>query len=110
MIEYKLLKEIEHNPSVTQRGLADRLGISLGKANYVLAGLVDKGLVKARKLKNHPSKIRWQYILTPDGLKEKVRITRAYLKKRIVDFERMQKEIAVLKKEVEDGAAYTGSE
>lgn len=101
MIEYKLIKELEGNPSHTQRSLAGKLDVSLGKVNYVLAGLVEKGIVKAKKLKNHPGQIRWQYILTHQGMKEKVRITKEYLGKRIREFEEIQDEIRELQREVE---------
>ena len=100
MIEYKVIKEIEKNPSHTQRSLAEKLDISLGKANYVLAGLIEKGIVKANKIKNNPDKIRWQYILTHEGMKEKIRITRQFLKRRIREYEDIQKEIAQLQEEV----------
>jgi EPS-associated MarR family transcriptional regulator len=100
MIEYKVIKEIEKNPSHTQRSLAEKLDISLGKANYVLAGLIEKGIVKAKKIKNNPDKIRWQYMLTREGMKEKFRITRQFLKRRIREFEDIQKEIAQLREEV----------
>jgi MarR family transcriptional regulator, temperature-dependent positive regulator of motility len=100
MIEYKVIREIEKNPSHTQRSLAEKLDISLGKVNYVLAGLIEKGIIKAKKLKRNPGQIRWQYILTPDGMKEKVRITKEYLEKRINEFVKLQDEIVQLKKEV----------
>jgi EPS-associated MarR family transcriptional regulator len=103
MNEYKLIREIERNPFHTQRTLADKLDISLGKANYLLAGLIHKGIVKARKLKNHPDKIRWKYILTPKGIAEKLVLTRGYLQKRINEFEIIRCEIEELKKET--GAA-----
>jgi EPS-associated MarR family transcriptional regulator len=104
MIEYKVIREIERNPSHTQRSLAGQLDISLGKVNYVLAGLIEKGIVKAKKLKNNPENIRWQYILTPAGVKEKMKITQQYLQRRIVEFEDLQKEIDQLQKEVKDNA------
>lgn len=100
MIEYKVIKELEDNPSHTQRSLAQKLNVSLGKVNYILSGLVEKGIIKAKKLKNHPEKIRWQYILTPRGVKEKIRITHEYLIKRIQEFEQIQSEIEELKEEV----------
>lgn len=100
MIEYKVIKEIENNPSHTQRSLADKLDISLGKVNYVLAALIEKGIVKAKKLKNEPGNIRWQYILTPSGVKEKLKITKTYLHKRLLEYEEIQKEIEFLKKDV----------
>jgi EPS-associated MarR family transcriptional regulator len=101
MIEYKVIREIEKNPSHTQRSLAEKLDISLGKVNYVLAGLIEKGIIKAKKLKNNPDKIRWQYILTPAGMKEKVKITKQYLERRIFEFEKLQEEIMQLKNEME---------
>jgi EPS-associated MarR family transcriptional regulator len=101
MIEYKVIREIEQNPSHTQRSLAEKLDISLGKANYVLAGLIEKGVVKVKKIKNNPDKIRWQYVLTPSGMKEKIRITRQYLQCRMNEYEEIQKEIAQLQEEMQ---------
>lgn len=101
MIEYKVIREIEFNPLHTQRSLAEKLGISLGKVNYVLAGLFEKGIVKAKKLKNHPGQIRWQYVLTPAGMKEKIKITKKYLEGRLCEYEELKKEIFQLKQEVE---------
>jgi EPS-associated MarR family transcriptional regulator len=85
----------------TQRSLAEKLDISLGKVNHVLAGLIEKGIVKAKKLKNNPENIRWQYILTSEGVREKIKITKNYLARRIVEFEDLQKEIELLKKDVQ---------
>ena len=104
MIEYKIIREIEQNPMHTQRTLAEKLDISLGKANYVLAGLIEKGVVKAKKLKNHPGQIRWQYVLTPAGMKEKISITKRYLEKRLTEFDELEQEIIVLKKQVREDA------
>lgn len=100
MNEYKLIRELEQNPFHTQRTLADKLGISLGKANYLLAGLIEKGVIKSQKLKNDPDKIRWKYILTPKGIKDKLIITRDYLQKRLIEFETIQREIQELQTEV----------
>ena len=100
MLEYHLLKELENNPGQTQRGLAKSLNVSLGKMNYMLSGLVDKGIIKAKKLKNHPEKIRWQYILTPSGIKEKIRVTHDYLVRRTEEYDSIAKEISELKSEI----------
>jgi EPS-associated MarR family transcriptional regulator len=100
MIEYKLLKEIELNPAASQRTLAGKLDVSLGKINYVLAGLAKKGIIRAQKLKNDPRNIRWSYLLTPKGIREKIRITRSYLDRRLKEFDEIQHEIGILKKEV----------
>jgi EPS-associated MarR family transcriptional regulator len=103
MIEYHVLREVQNNPRLTQRSLAKSLDISLGRANYVLSGLVTKGIIKAKKLKNHPDKIRWQYILTSQGIQEKIRITRDYLSRRLDEYERLQREIEFLRAEVDTG-------
>ena len=100
MIEYKVLKEIENNPTHTQRTLAEKLGVSLGKVNYILGGLIEKGVIRAKKLKNEPETIRWNYLLTRKGIQEKVELTQNYLKRRELEFEAMRKEIELLKKEV----------
>jgi EPS-associated MarR family transcriptional regulator len=99
-IEYQVLREIEQNPSHTQRTLAEALQVSLGKVNYVLAGLIGKGIVKARKLGNHPEQIRWRYVLTPKGIREKVRITGDYLARRMAEYDRLRQEIEALRQEV----------
>ena len=99
MIEYKVIKKLEMNPAHTQRTLAKRLDVSLGKGNYVLSGLIEKGFVKAKKLKNHPDKIRWMYILTPKGIQEKVCITKEYLRTRLREFDLLQKEIQELEQD-----------
>jgi EPS-associated MarR family transcriptional regulator len=103
VIEYKIIKEIEANPSHTQRSLARKLGVSLGKMNYVLSGLIDKGIIKAGKLASHPESIRWNYLLTPQGIEEKLQITRRYLKKRLEEFDTLKKEIELLQEEVGAG-------
>lgn len=110
LLEYKILKELEKNPSHTQRSLAQKLNVSLGKINYLLAGLVEKGIIKAKRLKDEPGAIRWNYILTPQGLKEKAVITREYLKKRTQEFYQIQKEIESLKNEVNSGETQNTTE
>ncbi|MBN1308640.1 MAG: MarR family EPS-associated transcriptional regulator [Chitinispirillaceae bacterium] len=100
MIEYKVLKEIESNPRHTQRTLAGNLGVSLGKMNYILGGLIEKGIVKAKRLRDQPGSIRWNYLLTPEGIQEKIRITRNYLARRQAEFTALKNEIAELEREV----------
>lgn len=102
MIDYKLIREIQDNPAHTQRSLARKLDISLGKVNYVLTGLTEKGLIQAKKIKNHPGQIRWQYHLTPKGLKAKVRIAKKYLIQRMKEFDIIQQEITELNNEVNE--------
>ncbi|PJZ53402.1 MULTISPECIES: MarR family EPS-associated transcriptional regulator [Leptospira] len=101
-LRHKLLRILEENPEVNQREISEILGISLGKVNYCLKALMDKGWVKARNFKNSKNKLAYAYFLTPMGLEEKARITVRYLKVKMQEYEQIQKEIEELKKEVEE--------
>ena len=96
---YRLIKEIEKNEFLSQRVLSRRLGYSLGKVNYLIKALVEKGLIKLERFKNSPNKLAYRYILTPKGIKEKYKITRAFLKRKLEEYERLQREIEELKRE-----------
>ena len=99
-IHYHVLKHIESNPSITQRELAKELGVSVGKVNYCLKALIDKGWIKANNFKNSNKKLAYFYILTPSGLEQKAKITMNFLKRKMSDYEELKKEIEVLKNEV----------
>ncbi len=99
-IRYYLLKQIQENPNITQRELASAAGISLGKVNYCLRSLVDKGLVKAENFRDSPKKLRYLYKLTPKGVEEKMRVTYRFLKIKEKEYEELKEEIAELKKEM----------
>ena len=102
MIEYKVLKAISQNPVSSQRTLAENLDVSLGKINYVLGGLVKKGIVKAQRLTTDPQNIRWKYLVTPKGIREKVRLTRLFLEKRVKEYGEIRQEIDMLRKEISE--------
>ena len=99
-IDLELLRQLESHPHLNQRGLAERLGLSLGKANYCLRALVRKGLVKIRNFRRSDNKLAYAYLLTPTGVQEKARLTVAFLKWKELEYERLQDEIARLKAEV----------
>jgi len=99
-VSYKLLKLIEQHPNLSQRDLAKEMGISLGKTNYCIKGLMDKGWLKARNFKNSNNKIAYAYVFTPKGLREKSRITARYLKRKASEFETLKSEIEKLRREV----------
>jgi len=98
-ITYKLLKTIEENPSQSQRELSKSLGISLGKLNYCLKALVDKGWVKARNFQKNPNKSDYLYLLTPDGVEEKAKVTVRFLKRKMEEYEHLKEMIVELQKE-----------
>ena len=98
---YGLLKTLEDNPGLLQRDLAKRLGISLGKVNYCLNALVDKGSLKINNFRNSENKLAYAYLLTPRGVEEKARITVMFLKHKMQEYEQLRKEIEELKREAE---------
>ena len=97
---YKILKELQQDPDISQRELARRLNISLGKTNFCLKALIEKGLVKADNFKNSTNKTKYLYLLTPKGLEEKVSLTQNFLKRKLKEHEELEKEIEQLRKEV----------
>jgi EPS-associated MarR family transcriptional regulator len=98
---YGLLKTLENNPSLSQRDLAKRLGISLGKVNYCLNALVEKGCLKVNNFRNSGNKIAYAYLLTPRGVEEKARFTVHFLKYKMQEYEQLRAEISELKREAE---------
>ena len=99
-IHLKVLRHIEDNPEITQRELAEALGVSLGKVNYCLKALIGKGLVKARNFKNSANKRAYFYVLTPHGIEEKARISVRFLKRKLEEYEALKQEIELLQSEV----------
>lgn len=98
---YGLLKTLEDNPSLSQRDLAKRLGISLGKVNFCLNALIEKGCLKIKNFRNSGNKLAYAYLLTPRGVEQKARMTLEYLQIKVQECERLRVEIAELKREAE---------
>ena len=96
---YKILKLVESNPSISQRELAEQLGISLGKANFCLKALINVGLLKATNFRNNKNKLAYMYLLTPTGIEEKALITLRFLKHKLNEYETLQAEIEELRRE-----------
>lgn len=102
-ITYRLLKTIEENPSQSQRKLSRSLGISLGKLNYCLKALVDKGWVKANNFRQNPSKSDYLYLLTPAGIEGKAKVTLRFLRRKMQEYEQVKQEIEELRRDVQQG-------
>jgi len=96
---YKILKLLERNPEVSQREIATELGISLGKTNYCLKALVEKGLIKAGNFSRSKRKGAYTYFLTPKGIDEKAKVTLRFLRIKKVEFNKLQLEIDELRVE-----------
>jgi EPS-associated MarR family transcriptional regulator len=95
-----VLREIDANPKITQRELSSHLGLSLGKINFLMRALIEKGWIKAENFKNSKHKSAYLYCLTPQGLEEKAKTTCRFLKRKIEEYEKLEIEIRKLKKEV----------
>ena len=91
--DYRILKLVEQQPDISQRQFAEALGVSVGKANYVLNALLDRGLVKAQNFKKSKKKSVMSYVLTPQGLAEKASITARFLKRKLDEYDRLKAEI-----------------
>lgn len=97
---YRILELIEQNSTISQRELAGRLGMSLGKANFCLKALIDKGILKATSFCNSSNKRAYVYVLTPRGINEKARLTVRFLRQKMAEYEALQREIVELTERV----------
>ena len=97
---YKVLKILEQNPQISQRELAKEMGVSLGKANYCLNILIENGLVKVENFRKSDNKVAYLYLLTPEGIRAKARITAAYLQRKLDEYSVLRSEIEELQAEV----------
>ena len=102
--QLRLLRLLERSPEASQRELAAELGISLGKTNYCLRALVDRGLVKARNFKNSQKKQAYAYLLTPKGVEEKARVTLRFLARKQREYVDLKAEIEELQREARSSA------
>lgn len=100
-IHLKILRHLEDNPDISQRDLARELGVSLGKANYCLKALIEKGFVKAQNFRESDNKRGYLYVLTPEGLEAKMRISLDFLKRKMAEYEKLRREIQQLKRDTE---------
>jgi EPS-associated MarR family transcriptional regulator len=96
-----VLRLLEADPSLTQRGLSEALGLSLGKTHYVLHALLDKGLVKIGNFRRSDRKVAYAYVLTPAGIREKLQLTRSFLSRKEVEYRQLQAVIAELRADLE---------
>jgi len=90
---FEILRKIQKKPNSTQRELAEGLGFSLGKLNYCLKALKNKGLIKISNFKKNPNKINYFYVLTPKGISEKTKLTIDFMKRKMNEYDELKKEL-----------------
>ena len=93
---YRILKLLEANPNANQREIARQLGISLGKVNYCLKALIERGWVKTNNFRRNEQKRAYLYLLTPKGIEEKAKVTIRFLKRKLGEYESLKRELAEL--------------
>ena len=98
----RVLRLLEINPQMKQREIAAAAGVSLGKTNYCIKALLEKGLIKVRNFKSHKRKLAYAYLLTPAGIAEKSVLTQQFLQRKMEEYEALKAEIEMLKLDIED--------
>jgi EPS-associated MarR family transcriptional regulator len=99
-VHFRVLHLLEEEPEITQRELAEKLGISLGGVNYCLKSLIEIGHIKAGNFNKNPNKSVYLYLLTPKGIAEKANLTAGFLKRKMVEYHALKKEIDTIQSKV----------
>lgn len=97
--QFEVLRLIDGAADLSQRELAARLGMSLGKANYLMRALIERGFVKAQNYRNSGNKLAYLYVLTPSGMRRKAALTRLFLERKVREYDALREEIARLQEE-----------
>lgn len=108
-LRFRALRLLEANPKLSQRDLAEALGISVGQVNYCLKALLDKGLIKIHNFRASSRKLRYAYLLTPAGLADKAAITCRFLQRKLAEYDRLREEIESLRAEVGNASGLDAS-
>ena len=98
---FRVMRILQENPDLTQRELAEKLGVSVGGLNYCLNALMDKGWVKMQNFQNSKNKFKYVYLLTPQGIAEKMALTTRFFSRKMAEYEALKLEIEALKSEVD---------
>lgn len=104
-----ILRRLGDTPEASQRELARETGVSLGKLNFALRALIEKGWVKVGNFSRSQDKLRYAYLLTPGGIEAKARLTRQFLARKMREYDRLRGEIERLQREIDSDAAGVGS-
>ena len=100
--QFQILQSLERDSRPTQRQLSNDLGVSLGKINYCLKSLIEKGFIKVNNFRNNKNKIQYSYLLTPKGIEEKSKLTLDFIRIKTQEYDALKQEIESLKQEAKD--------
>jgi EPS-associated MarR family transcriptional regulator len=107
-MRYNLLKLLHANPKMSQRDMARHFGVSLGKVNYCLKLLMEKGWIKAANYRSSQNKAAYMYLLTPRGLKQKAAVTARFLRRKLQEYEQLRADIARIREDGEKVKRFVG--
>tara|TARA_B100000965_G_C19175435_1_gene576513 strand:- start:20 stop:328 length:309 start_codon:yes stop_codon:yes gene_type:complete len=94
---FEVLRTLNKQSNLSQRKLADKLGFSLGKLNYIIKALKDKGLIKINNFSKNPNKLNYVYILTPKGISQKTKLTLSFMKRKMAEYEELKQDLKINK-------------
>jgi EPS-associated MarR family transcriptional regulator len=97
---FATIRTLEKNPAQSQRDLASALGVSVGRVNYCLKALAEKGMVKVENYRTSTNRLAYLYLLTPAGVAEKAVLTRRFLARKMAEYDALKSEIAALQREL----------
>ena len=100
-LEFEIIRLIEASPHLSQREIARELTVSLGAVNYCMQALIDKGWMKIHHFSASRNKWKYVYVLTPKGIKERVKLTKSFLVRKLEEYQRLEQEIALLQRELD---------
>ena len=100
--QFQILKSLEQDSRFTQRQLSSNLGVSLGKVNYCIKSLIEKGFIKVNNFRNNKNKIQYSYLLTPKGIEEKAKLTLDFIRIKTQEYDTLKQEIESLKQEAKN--------
>ena len=100
--QFQILKSLEQDSCSTQRQLSNNLGVSLGKVNYCIKSLIEKGFIKVNNFRNNKNKIQYSYLLTPKGIEEKAKLTLDFIRIKTQEYDTLRQEIESLRQDVKN--------
>lgn len=100
-LRFRVLRVLRENPNMSHRDIARAIGVSAGGVNYCVNALIQKGMIKVNNFKDSDNKLRYAYVLTPQGIAEKTRLTGRFLQRKLAEYEALQAEIAAVMQDVE---------
>jgi len=106
-VRFRVMRALEQNPQLSQRDLSRELGISLGGINFCVKALIAKGAIKVENFRASDNKMRYAYILTPDGMAEKARMTTRFLQRKLREYDALKAEIEMMRSELSETAEQT---